>query len=942
MQITRTDLSASLKRMGLFLLFTGLLGITAFSQKVSPAIQQKALQEIQSRGLDEAEVRAKLKERGIDIDNVTADQLPTLQPVLEEVIKELEAEKAAKQTVKPPADTLPPANKTTGKDSGAAAPADLKQISSAQAFRIQEKINQGKSIQEAISEELGNAGPDSVPKALVYGQELFRDKSLALFRTISETKPPDTYVLSTGDVLTISIFGASQFDNKFEINKDGFIQPSAMPKIFLKGVRLGQAKELLRSRFAQAYVFRPEQFAVNLTTARAITVNIFGETAHYGSFSIAAVNTAFNALVAAGGPTNLGSVRNIRVIRGKTSRRLDVYEFMNNPAVQYDFYLEDNDIIHVPVAERVVGIRGAVNRAYQYELIEGENLKKLIGYAGGFSAGAYREELQVRRFVKDRQVLIDVHWKELEAQGADFTLQNGDEVLVKAITAPVDNTVAIEGAVVLPGVYALNETPRLSDLLKKGTLKPESRKDVAFLVRMKADKSTKLLQLDLNEALAHPGTDADPVLQPKDRLMVYALSRFTDKNEISVTGAVRAQLLKYPYSRDSSMTLQRAILLAGGLKTDANGVGYILRSNIENPKEKRYLSVDLMAALRDAKSKENIVLQPEDQLVVLSQISFTDASTIKISGAVRQPGEFQFGQQLNLREAILFAGGFRLEAARNRIDIYRVQMVDNKPNRTEAISMQVDSNFFTNNSEASAFRLYPFDEVVVRTVPAFEFQRFVVVRGEVRYPGRYALVHNNEKLSELITEAGGLTEESFPAGATMLRGIGKRGYVVTDLEEAMRDANSPHNHILHEGDTITIPKREDLVSISIPNTRARELYANRYLPYGLINVAYHPGRRAGWYIKNFAAGFGKEGLKSKVTVLLPNGKINRTWRFFGIFRVYPRVSKGAVVSVGSKAERPVVPVKEKKEINWDKALTQILATVGTLATVTLAVTALKK
>jgi hypothetical protein len=235
----------------------------------------------------------------------------------------------------------------------------------------------------------------------------------------------------------------------------------------------------------------------------------------------------------------------------------------------------------------------------------------------------------------------------------------------------------------------------------------------------------------------------------------------------------------------------------------------------------------------------------------------------------------------------------------------------------------------------------PFDEVVVRTVPEFEFQRFVVLKGEVKYPGRYALTVRNERLTEVIRQAGGLTEESFVEGATLLRANGKKGLVVTDLADALANANSPHNHILQEGDTITIPKREDLVGIKIQNTKATELYADRFLPYGQINVAFSPGKRADWYIKNYSAGFSKNAARSKVSVIQLNGKINRTVRVWP-FRIYPKVQKGAVVSVGGKPVKEKTEPKEKKEINWDKALTQILATVGTLATITLAIAALKK
>jgi protein involved in polysaccharide export with SLBB domain len=899
----------------LALLVFGLWGFAAYAQTTDPVLMQQARQEIQRRGLDETEVRARLLERGIDVDRVTQEQLPQLQDTILQVINELEAEKAQQKQAKP---TQPvPAGK----------------IARDRAEQIQQKVKQGVSIEEAIAEVLSDTA--TLPAAKVWGQHLFRDKSLAVFRTTNEVKPPDNYVLSSGDVITISIFGASQFDSQFEIGKEGYIAPTGMPKIFLKGVKLGQAKELLRSRFSNFYRFTPEQFAVSLMTARSITVNIFGETTNYGSFSLSAINTAFNALVAAGGPTDLGSVRNIKVMRGKEVKRLDIYEFMNNPAVQYDFFLEDNDIIHVPVAERVVGISGAVRRSFRYELTGNENLSKLLEFAGGLNANAYREVIQVQRFVDDKQVLLDVNLKEILANKQDFTLLDGDEVVVRAIPSPIGNVVSIEGAVELPGKYSLTETKRISDLAKRGVLRRDARTDVAFLLRTNPDSTTRLIQLNLNEILAAPGSNADLLLQPKDLLSVFPQSRYTDRSTVSIVGAVRDTVMDYPYTQDSSLTLQRAILLAGGLRPDANGRGLITRNKPDNIRELEYLEVDLAAAFDNPASPANIVLQPYDVLEVMSRSTFADTAYIRVDGAVRRPGEFIYGKNMSLREALLLAGGLKLEAARNRVDIYRIQIRENEPTRAIVARVQLDSNLVAQGG----YTILPYDEIVVRTVPEFEFQRFVEVQGEVRYPGRYALINDNETLLDIINRAGGLSLEASAEGVSLFRTEGQKGYVVTNLPKAQRNPSSTYNHILKEGDIIKIPKREDLVTIRTANTKAAEVITAPLIANGLINAAYTPDKRADWYIYQYAAGFGQQAKRNRVTVEQPNGKINHTKNFL-FFKSYPKVTPGSIVTVGAK------PVKEKKEqkpkepFNWDKALTQILAVTATLSTVIVAVAAL--
>jgi polysaccharide biosynthesis/export protein len=370
-------------------------------------------------------------------------------------------------------------------------------------------------VEEALTEEIAQQIQRKLPPAQIYGQALFRDKNLGVFRVANDVKPPDSYILGPGDEVTISIFGPSQADFKYEINKDGYIQPTNLPKMFLKGVSLGQAKELLRSRFSQFYVFRPEQFSLSLSTARTITVNIFGETANYGSFTLSAINTAFNALVAAGGPSDIGSVRNIKVVRGKDTKRLDVYAFMNNPSLRYDFFLEDNDIIHVPVANRVVAINGAVQRAFRYELLDSENLLKLIEYAGGLTPQALRSVVQVRRFENNEIRLIDVPFEELLSKNQDYPLLPGDVVTVRTVSDQVERAVSISGPVEQAQNYALVPGMRVRDLVALGQLKRQARTDVAFLLRTKTNRGARLIQIDLASALANAADSANLLLEPR-------------------------------------------------------------------------------------------------------------------------------------------------------------------------------------------------------------------------------------------------------------------------------------------------------------------------------------------------------------------------------------------------------------------------------------------
>ncbi|HHH50165.1 MAG TPA: hypothetical protein ENK52_04220, partial [Saprospiraceae bacterium] len=431
--------------------------------------------ELKRRGLEEDVVKKKLLERGIDIDKVNPSnpaEVIKLQAALEEVEREIELEKQ-KAALKITQDSV-------RQNARNEVQKELKEINKDIAKKVEKSVEEGTPIEEAISEELIDQQEETKPTTL-YGQQIFRNKSLKVYRQAEDIIAPDSYILGAGDVVSINIWGPSQETATYTINKSGFIQPSNMPRINLKGISFGKAKQLLMKRFDQYYRFRPEEFEATLNYSRTITVNILGEAMNYGSFTLPAINTAFNALVAAGGPTDIGSVRNIALRRNGQSKRLDIYQFMlEDPTVQYDFYLEENDIIFIPTADRIINIKGAVKRPFRYELIKGEELKKLIQYAGGFKANAYQTNLQVKRFIDDKEKIIDVNFRDLQKTGRDFTLLPGDEIIVGTIPKPYKNFAEINGAIQNEGKYEITNGMRIVDLVKKGVLDDDARVDVAF------------------------------------------------------------------------------------------------------------------------------------------------------------------------------------------------------------------------------------------------------------------------------------------------------------------------------------------------------------------------------------------------------------------------------------------------------------------------------
>lgn len=913
-----------LKVLVIFIL--GLLTLTVEAQSVN---EVAARAELQKRGYDETRFREELLKKGVNVDNIDPKnpvEVARAQKAVEEVMAILEAEKTA-ATSAPAASTpsikgsaTPPSSKLDDTRS-VDAPASVVN----QSKEIQKAVKEGATIEEAVSESLQEANKTKLPTAITYGQHIFRDKSLKLFRTAEDAKPSKSYILGPGDKVAISIWGPSDVNYALEIEKDGYIQPTNQPRYYIAGLTVEAAEKLMASKLKNYHYFNKENFELAVVTSRTININIVGEVFNNGTFNISAINTAFNALIAAGGPNDIGTVRKIQVLRaGQKPKILDVYKYLQNPNLSQEFYLADNDFINVPVAQKLVTISGAVNRAFRYEMIDNEGLKELIDYAGGFKANALKGNLQIKRIENDSVRIIDLNYAAITTGSKSIQLINGDEVIVLEVDNRIRNEVSISGAVESPGKYALAAGDKISDLLRKSVLQPQAITDNAYLKRFNEDYKTMRYQLvNIADINTNPSSKSNILLRPGDELIVSAKSDFTQNYKAKVEGAVRTPI-EIPLDDKDNLRISDLVFLANGLQQDAMDFAYVFRSTGFDTTTQEYLYINIKEAINNPSSAANILLEPNDRLVVYAKSTYSDESFVRIAGAVRSPGEFLYNPTLTLRDLLLLAGGLQREASLDRIDIYRLSFEGEKTTRVLAAKLKINEDFSLKQG-GDTFTIEPFDQVYVRQAPDFELQRNINIIGEVKYPGTYVLMSSNTKLSTIINDAGGANREAFLKGATLKRMFDNVGYVVIDLEKAIADPNSFENIILQEGDEISIPKTSNLVAIS-GATHASEIYKDELLSQPKIQVPYRQGKDAKYYIDSYAGGLAKEASINKISVRDASGKITKAKSFL-FFKSYPKVGPGAEILVGYKDEK----VKSEKlgkddgEVKWGEVLASSIA-----------------
>lgn len=901
-----------------------LIGLVApvFGQQIPnrppTAVEEgQARAELEKMGLEEAEVREALLAEGIDIDNpqdMTPDQIIRFQ----EIIKELQEEKAERGELQLDKDGM--VIDSIPEEEIDNIPRDLTQIEPDSLLEL----------------DLDSLMLDSIKNTLIYGHYIFKTGNVDIFKQSLEVSAPDSYIIGSGDEITVSIFGRSQVEEKHEVRPDGYIRIlDGRARLLMRGIALGQAKDKLFRAYRENYRFSEGEFEVTVNQSRTVRVNMTGELENPGTVTLSGMNSVFNALISVKGPTEIGSVRKIVLIkRTGAAKQFDVYKYLQDPNTEDDFFLEDNDAIHIPAQGKVVSIIGEVKRPMRYELLDNEGINELLKYAGGLTPKAYRTTFRVTRYENDERVVSDIPYLELLRSRSNYTLMDGDEIVVNMIESDPRNFVSVLGEVHNPGEFEKTGGMTVHDLIVLARLKPESKTDAAFLQSNNVDGTISYRNINLDNVLRDRSSADNIVLEDRDQLIIWSKERFSDAMFVSIRGAIREEG-QIPYNRSQNLKVSDLILVGGGLSRDADNIAILQRADPMIPNEMQYITLKLNEIFNDENSAENVLLEPFDDIRILSKNVYDEETFVTVQGAVNSPGSFVYGTEMTIEDALTLANGFQLAAATNNIELSRLVIEDNKPTRTVIANLSLERNFNDNGGENSGWVLQPYDILSVRYVPEFELQQNVVIRGEVISPGPYSIINDNEQISSIIERAGGLTKEAFTAGAKLYRAQDSIKYIVMRLDEVMKDKNSIYNYIVKDGDTITIPKQREFVVIK-GATRIKEVLSDDIIGQdSTVRVAFHPGKDAKWYIDNQAGGISNEGRRNKIFVEHPNGEISQTKRFLFWYK-YPEVRKGSKIIVGVEPPQTIED-REKEDVNWTKILGDSVAQVTSILTLILLV-----
>ncbi len=497
----------------------------------------------------------------------------------------------------------------------------------------------------------------------VFGRNIFNTRNLTFEPSVNIATPLN-YRLGPGDEVIIDIWGASQNTIRQQISPDGTINIQKIGPVNLSGMTIAEANDYLKRTLNKIYnglnnTNDPtSDIRLTLGGIRTIQINVMGEVVQPGTYSLSSFSTVFHALYRAGGVSEIGSLRNVQLVRnGKNIATIDVYQFIMKGNIQDDIRLQEGDVVIVPAYEVLVKIDGKVKRPMRFEMKKDENLSTLISYAGGFDADAYTRSLRVVRQNGQEYEVNTV--KDLDY--SVYKMRNGDVVTTEAILNRFTNKLEIRGAVYRPGIYQLNgRLNTVRELVNEAQgLTGDAFLNRAVLYRQREDLTTEVVPVDIKAIM--DGTSQNIILTKNDILYIPSIHDLEDRGDVVIHGEV-AKPASYPYA--DNMTLEDLIIQAGGLREAASVVRVDVSRRIRNPHSTT--DNDTIGRTYTFSLKEGFVvdgtpgfvLQPYDEVYVRRSPGYQAQQNVSVEGEILFEGSYAMTSRTErLSDLIRKAGG---------------------------------------------------------------------------------------------------------------------------------------------------------------------------------------------------------------------------------------------------------------------------------------------
>jgi protein involved in polysaccharide export with SLBB domain len=724
------------------------------------------------------------------------------------------------------------------------------------------------------------------------------------------------YVVGPGDSLSIDLWGGVSQRLLRTVDREGRVAlPEAGP-ILVSGRTLGEVQQevqrVLRTQF------RDVSADVSLQRLRTVRVYVVGDVSSPGAYDVSSLSTPLNALFAAGGVTQQGSLRQLQHYRGKQIiQEVDAYDLLLH-GIRGDLErLENGDSLLVPPLGPTVKVDGMVRRPALYELHSEKTLVDVLDLAGGILPAAALRHIEVQRLMAhEKRTMLSVEIGEasdpeaIRTQLRGFAVQDADEIHIFPIAPYNSASIYLEGHVLRPGRYSYKPEMKLTDVVTSySDLLPEPSVRYAEIIRLHAPDYHPVVEtFDLAAALEHPETA--PKLEPLDTVRIFGRYDFEPVPEVLVTGEVRAP---GRYRTSGQQHLRDVIYQAGGVTPDSwLDSAQLFRRQPDGTT--RVFSINLRDALT-GDPLNNVLVQPRDRILVHRQPEQVSPANVYVRGDVARPGRYPLVANMRVSDLVRSAGGLLRSANPDSGDLTHYAISNSSGERVQAGHQDLSLAAALAGNEDHNLPLHDGDVLTVPQQASWnDIGATVTLRGEVRKPGVYG-IRPGDRLSSLLKRAGGLLPTAYPRAAVfernevrelqqknrqeliqrleqestvvktsasttgtdeaalqqaaiqqrqrVLDGLRKApisGRLVIHLRPDRKDfASSPDDIELRAGDSLTIPKQPGAVLVTGQ-------------VYDANALTYTPGRNAGWYLSR-AGGATQLANKRAIFIVRADGSV---------------------------------------------------------------------
>lgn len=565
----------------------------------------------------------------------------------------------------------------------------------------------------------------------------------------------------------------------------------------------------------------------------------------------------------------------------------------------------------------VVQVSGNVEKPGPVVVSAFTNALNIVALAGGVTEYGNLRNILISR----NGILIDSIdvYKYLSTGdfGKHLYLENNDFIIVPFY----DKKVLASGQFKRPMYYQLKQGEGLAELLTyTGGITSSAYASGGIIIRNENEKQT-IKTLDLHAAMQpRPGRQGSEPLYDGDVIVINPINQGIS-NKVIVKGEVA-----YPnvYEVKPGDRLFDIINRAGGITPNSLlDRAYVFKGSGDSTNVmSQRIDINLFDLNKNADSKNNIPIEPNDVIEIFNKNQFADRSSVSIDGEVRNPGTFQRYGGMTLKDLLYFAKGLKPSAQYGSIVVSSIVEIDSVNKRLVPVPVSeriyaVDENLSL-DSVTEQVKLKPFDQVIVRKNPDFRLQQNIFVEGQVIYPGPYARLNEKETLSSFIKRSGGLKENSYAGGAVIYRmgenysggfnpSLFQKKYIADstgriidstiqsqfgtlsiDLDKALREPGSKYDMILQTGDVVYIPPVNPTVTVQGNVQSQLKMYFDQ------------EHTRLLYYIDK-AGGYGIRPWKKRIYITYADGKSRRT-KSFAFIHFYPRVKTGSTIIVPQRPE----------------------------------------